>query len=71
MTSSDVLLLTLITKGRRHLGQGCYDIRGVFTNMQKLTEALLQEIEDYCQRIGIAESTYGRYAINDGELCAR
>ena len=35
------------------------------------TDALLQEIEEYCQKAGIAESTFGRHAINDGKLCAR
>jgi hypothetical protein len=39
--------------------------------MQKSTQALLNEIEDYCQSAGIAESTFGRHAINDGKLCAR
>jgi len=35
------------------------------------TDVLLQEIEAFCQRAGIAESTFGRHAINDGKLCAR
>ncbi len=39
--------------------------------MQNFTNSLLQEIRDYCQRSGIAESTFGRQAINDGKLCAR
>ncbi len=39
--------------------------------MQKSTRALLEEIEKYCQSAGIAESTFGRHAINDGKLCAR
>ena len=39
--------------------------------MQRSTDALLQEIEAYCQRAGIAESTFGRHAINDGKLCSR
>ncbi len=39
--------------------------------MQKSTQALLDEIEEYCQSAGIAESTFGRHAINDGKLCAR
>ena len=39
--------------------------------MPKSTDALLHEIEDYCQRAGIAESTFGRHAINDGKLCSR
>jgi hypothetical protein len=39
--------------------------------MQTSTEALLHEIEDYCRRAEIAESTFGRHAINDGKLCVR
>ena len=39
--------------------------------MQRSTDMLLQDIEAYCQRVGIAESTFGRHAINDGKLCAR
>ncbi len=32
---------------------------------------LLHQIETYCQHTGIAESTFGRHAINDGKLCTR
>ena len=32
---------------------------------------LLQEISDYCRRTGLAESTFGRRAVNDGKLTAR
>ena len=39
--------------------------------MGRPTEQLLQEIETYCRRAGIAESTFGRHAINDGKLCSR
>jgi hypothetical protein len=39
--------------------------------MQSSTSILLQEIKDYCQQSGMAESTFGRHAINDGKLCAR
>lgn len=35
------------------------------------THSLLEEIEDYCRLTGIAESTFGRRAINDGKLCSR
>lgn len=34
-------------------------------------EALLQEISNYCQRAGMAESTFGRRAVNDGKLVSR
>lgn len=39
--------------------------------MQSSTSSLMQEIQDYCRQAGIAESTFGRQAINDGKLCAR
>jgi SAM-dependent methyltransferase len=32
---------------------------------------LLQEISDYCRQTGLAESTFGRQAINDGKLANR
>jgi hypothetical protein len=32
---------------------------------------LLQEISDYCRRAGLAESTFGRQAVNDGKLVRR
>jgi len=34
-------------------------------------DTLLHEIVRYCRRCGIAESTFGRNAINDGKLCTR
>ena len=34
-------------------------------------ETLLREISDYCRRAGLAESTFGRLAINDGKLVSR
>jgi hypothetical protein len=35
------------------------------------TQSLLREISDYCRRVGIAESTFGRLAVNDGKLVGR
>ena len=32
---------------------------------------LLQEISDYCRQSGLAESTFGRRAVNDGKLTSR
>ena len=32
---------------------------------------LLQEISDYCRQTGLAESTFGRRAVNDGKLTSR
>ena len=34
-------------------------------------EALLQEISSYCRKTGMAESTFGRRAVNDGKLVSR
>src|SRR5579859_2324156 len=34
-------------------------------------QTLLQEISDYCRRIGMAESTFGRLAVNDGKFVNR
>ena len=39
--------------------------------MTSATSKLLREVEDYCRRAGIAETTFGREAVNDGKLCAR
>lgn len=39
--------------------------------MQSEASSLLRDIELYCQRAGIAESTFGREAVNDGKLCNR
>ena len=33
--------------------------------------SLLEEIEAFCRRSGIAESTFGRQCVNDGKLCVR
>jgi hypothetical protein len=35
------------------------------------SEALLNEISGYCRRVGMAESTFGRLAVNDGKLVSR
>ena len=34
-------------------------------------EGLLQEISDYCRRTGMAETTFGRRAVNDGKFAGR
>src|SRR6188768_2013029 len=34
-------------------------------------QELLQEIVEYCRRTGLAESTFGRRAVNDGKLANR
>src|SRR4051794_10467103 len=36
-----------------------------------MSEALLRDIADYCRSAGIAESTFGRLAVNDGKLVGR
>lgn len=35
------------------------------------SEDLLDEISDYCRRTKVAESTFGRLAVNDGKLVSR
>ena len=34
-------------------------------------EEILREISDFCRRTGLAESTFGRRAVNDGKLVNR
>jgi SAM-dependent methyltransferase len=41
--------------------------RAIAMNAQQL----LTEISDYCRQTGLAESTFGRRAVNDGKLAAR
>ena len=33
--------------------------------------ALLQEVTSYCRRAGLAETTFGRLAVNDGKFINR
>jgi hypothetical protein len=44
---------------------------GACTVSQSSADFLLAEIEAFCRRTGIAESTFGRQAVNDGKLCVR
>jgi len=37
----------------------------------QVSETLLREIADYCRRARMAESTFGRLAVNDGKLVSR
>ena len=39
--------------------------------MHSEASILLQQIESFCRRSGIAESTFGREVVNDGKLCTR
>jgi hypothetical protein len=39
--------------------------------MGQAAHSLLKEIEAFCRRSGVAESTFGRQAVNDGKLCLR
>ena len=34
-------------------------------------EQILRKISDYCRDAGLAESTFGRLAVNDGKLISR
>src|SRR5262245_24422243 len=47
--------------------------RGAFVRRRARREndQLLQEIADFCRRSGMAESTFGRRAVNDGKFVAR
>src|SRR6478609_8756069 len=36
-----------------------------------MNEVILQEISDFCRQRGLAESTFGRRAVNDGKLASR
>ena len=36
-----------------------------------MNEQILQEISDFCRTQGLAESTFGRRAVNDGKLASR
>src|ERR1051326_2189778 len=36
-----------------------------------MNEAILREIAAFCRRPGVAESTFGRRAVNDGKLASR
>jgi hypothetical protein len=36
-----------------------------------MNDAVLREIADFCRRTGLAESTFGRRAVNDGKLASR
>ena len=36
-----------------------------------MNEQILQEISEFCRRRGLAESTFGRRAVNDGKLASR
>jgi hypothetical protein len=38
---------------------------------ESTADSLLAEIEAFCRRSGIAESTFGRQSVNDGKLCLR
>src|SRR5262245_45826264 len=46
-------------------------VRGTAIVSQSSADSLLGEIEAFCRRTGIAESTFGRQAVNDGKLCVR
>ena len=38
---------------------------------QDSIRALLTDIENFCRSYDIAETTFGRQAVNDGKLCQR
>src|SRR5512137_722642 len=36
-----------------------------------MNDQILQEISEFCRQRGLAESTFGRRAVNDGKLASR
>src|SRR5215472_11024675 len=60
----DMSWLTKPLRGARISIGGCADV-----TMD--SETLLREISEYCRRADLAESTFGRLAINDGKLVRR
>jgi hypothetical protein len=48
-------------------GQYC----GKKPRSRPMSEALLHDIAEFCRRAGMAESTFGRRAVNDGKLVGR
>jgi hypothetical protein len=57
----------------RSIKTGPHQRRGPATGEERPMNAqqLLQQISDYCRQTGLAESTFGRRAVNDGKLAAR
>jgi hypothetical protein len=50
-----------------HWFRGGHSIAGSIA----MNEEILREISDFCRRTGLAESTFGRRAVNDGKLASR
>src|SRR5215469_3444494 len=42
-----------------------------YWRLDPMSEALLRDIAEYCRGAGIAESTFGRLAVNDGKRVGR
>lgn len=57
------------------IGVSWRSVPGIFVSfefvMSTAAASLLSDIESYCRLSGMAESTFGRLAVNDGKLCAR
>src|ERR1700732_4463101 len=50
----------------------CYASGGfLMAGDRPMSDALLRDIAQYCRGAGIAESTFGRLAVNDGKLVNR
>src|ERR1700747_2567469 len=52
----------------------CYMCLDYVSKVQRplaMTEALLRDITEYCRGARMAESTFGRLAVNDGKLVSR
>jgi len=62
------LMRTDAAEADHRIGQGGVEetCRGKTVAMN--AQQLLQEISDYCRQTGLAESTFGRRAVNDGKI---
>src|SRR6267378_2650500 len=65
------LWLTLVTGASCNSAQAVSRSSGGKRRNDVTAEQLLSEIADYCRRVGMAESTFGRRAVNDGKLVSR
>src|SRR5712691_11377348 len=61
------------TRGPTHDRAARFGLRAgsARTPFMSNAQQLLQEISDYCRQTGLAESTFGRRAVNDGKLTNR
>jgi hypothetical protein len=61
----------MVAAARQVTNKSSHSFGGLQPVSQSSADSLLGEIEAFCRRTGIAESTFGRQAVNDGKLCVR